>query len=159
MQRFPTFAACPVCGDPAVNPGALAVTWYWDEPACTVKGLFTPDGRHTGYAGRMHGGLVSSLLDEAMAWACAVERGSYCVTGELKVRFKSSAPLGEQLEVRGRVVGDAWGPYLKATGELIAPDGRVVATGSAVFSALPRDESLAMREALRFEPGDLDVLA
>lgn len=159
MRRFPTFPGCPVCGDPSTNPGALAVTWYWDEAGRRVVGHFTPDSRHTGYAGRMHGGLVSSLLDEAMAWACAVDRRTYCVTGELNVRFKSPATLDERLEVRGRALGAAWGPYLKAAGELRAAGGALLATASATFSCLPVAESLSMRAALRFEPGDLDVLA
>ncbi len=107
----------------------------------------------------MHGGIVASLLDECLAWACAVGRGTYFVTGELKVRFKASARLGHELEVRGRAAGAAWGPYLKAAGELRAPGGALLASATAIFSALPRGESLAMREALEFQPGDLDVLA
>jgi acyl-coenzyme A thioesterase PaaI-like protein len=159
MRPFPRYPRCPVCGDPAVNPGALGVRWLWDDKAGRVVGRFTPGQDHTGYAGRMHGGLVSALLDEAMAWACAVERRTYCVTGELKVRFKGTATLGDELTVTARVVGGAWGPYLKAESELRSSSGELHASATSTFAALPREESLAMREALLIRPGDLDVLS
>jgi acyl-coenzyme A thioesterase PaaI-like protein len=159
MQPFPTFPRCPVCGDPGVNPGALAVRWYWDQDRSCVVGSFTPTDVHTGYAGRMHGGLVSSLLDEAMAWACAVEKRAYCVTGELSVRFKTAAALGDALRVDARVAGKGWGPYVKAEAELRSSTGELHASARATFAALGREESLAMRDALVLAPGDLDVLA
>ncbi len=159
MQPFPIYPRCPVCGDPAVSPGALGVRWFWDAAIGSVLGRFTPEDRHTGYAGRLHGGLVSALLDEAMAWACAVERRTYCVTGELRVRFKGAAALGDHLSVSAWVVGAGWGPYLKAESELRSSRGVLHAAATATFAALPREESLAMREALVLHPGDLDVLA
>jgi acyl-coenzyme A thioesterase PaaI-like protein len=148
-----------VCGDSNVNPGALGVRWLWDAAGRRVVGSFTPGHDHTGYAGRMHGGLVSALLDEAMAWACAVERRTYCVTGELRVRFKGSATVGDELVVTARVLGPGWGPYLKAEAELRSSAGELHASAASTFAALPREESLAMRAALTIRPGDLDVLA
>jgi acyl-coenzyme A thioesterase PaaI-like protein len=142
-----------------VSPGALGVRWFWEAADRSVVGRFTPGDGHTGYAGRMHGGLVSALLDEAMAWACAVDRGTYCVTGELKVRFKGAATLGDNLVITARVVGGAWGPYLKAEAELRSSKGHLHAKAAATFAALSREESLAMRDALTIRPGDLDVLA
>jgi acyl-coenzyme A thioesterase PaaI-like protein len=158
MQRFPTLDDCPVCGDPDRHPGSLGVTWWWDDERREAFGVFQAESGHSGYAGRVHGGLLSSLLDECMAWACAVERGSYCVTGDLRVRFKGPAPLAEPLEIRARVSGATWGRYLQAEGDVRTAAGAVVATAAASFAALPRDEALRMRDALRFLPGDLDVL-
>jgi uncharacterized protein (TIGR00369 family) len=147
-----------VCGDRAINPAALEVRWWWQEERGRVVGHFVPDGRHSGYAGIMHGGLLSALLDECLAWACAVERRSYCVTGELTVRFKRPAALGDRLEISGWSAA-RWGRYQKAEGEVRAGDGTLLATVTATFSAMPREQAEALREALRFEPGDLDILA
>lgn len=158
MRRFPTLDQCPVCGDPDVHPGSLGVTWWWDEERREAFGEFRAGSGHSGYAGRVHGGLLTALLDECMAWACAVERGSYCVTGDLRVRFKEPAPIAEPLEVRARVSGETFGPYLRAEGRILTATNVVVAAASASFAALPRDQALRMRDALRFLPGDLDVL-
>jgi acyl-coenzyme A thioesterase PaaI-like protein len=157
LRRFPIYPGCPVCGDPAINPATLGLRWCWDPGRATVVGSFTPAEQHSGFAGRLHGGILSSLLDECMAWACAVERRRYCITGELQVRFKVPARLGEPIEVVANA-GSGWGPYLRATAAARSPRGELIATASATFAALSRQESIVLRDALRFEPGDWDLL-
>ena len=158
LRTFPFYPACPVCGDRGVNPAALEVRWAWDDVRRCVVGSFRPGDEHTGYAGRLHGGILSAVLDECLAWACAVERRTYCMTGELSVRFKAPARLGESIELSGRAL-TSWGPYVRAEGEARSPAGDLIATASSKFAVLSREESLALRAALRFAPGDLDVLA
>jgi acyl-coenzyme A thioesterase PaaI-like protein len=146
-----------VCGDPEVNPAALAVRWEWDDERRCVVGRFRPGAQHTGYAERLHGGILSALLDECLAWACAVERRRYCMTGELSLRFKVPARLGETIEITGRALA-SWGPYVRADGEARSPNGTLIATARSTFATLSLQESLRLRAALRFAPGDLDVL-
>jgi acyl-coenzyme A thioesterase PaaI-like protein len=157
IRTFPSYPACPVCGDREVNPATLAVRWEWDEARRCVVGRFRPGAEHAGYEGRLHGGILSALLDECLAWACAVQRRTYCMTGELSVRFKAPARLGETIEITGRAL-TSWGPYVRAKGEARAPRGELIATASSTFATLSREESLRLHAALRFVPGDLDVL-
>jgi acyl-coenzyme A thioesterase PaaI-like protein len=157
-RTFPIYPACPVCGDPAVNRAALGVRWIWDDDQRRVFGRFTPGPDHAGYAGRMHGGILSALLDECMAWACAVQRHGYCLTGDLHVRFKCAAKLGEPIEIRA-AARDGWGPYLRANGEATSLGGELLASAVATFAMLAPEESMRLRAGLRFEPGDLDVLS
>ncbi|MFH1176114.1 MAG: PaaI family thioesterase [Acidobacteriota bacterium] len=157
-RRFPNYPDCPVCGDHEVNPVTLGVRWSWDDESQRVIGCFTPDRRHTGYAGRLHGGVLSALMDECLAWACAKERASFCITGELTMRFKLPALLGEEIALSGWVV-TARGPYVRAAGETRGPDGRLIATAVGTFRALPREESEALAQSLRLAPGDVDILA
>lgn len=157
IRTFPSYPACPVCGDRDVNPAALGVRWEWDDGRRCVVGRFRPGAEHAGYAERLHGGILSALLDECLAWACAVERHGYCMTGELSVRFKVPAKLGETIEITGRAL-TSWGPYVRAEGEARSPRGELIARASSTFATLPREESLRLRAALRFGPGDLDVL-
>ena len=156
-RAFPTYPACPVCGDREVNPAALGVRWEWDEERACVVGRFRPGTEHAGYEGRLHGGILSSLLDECLAWACAVRRRTYCMTGELSVRFKAPARLGETIEITGRPL-TSWGRYVRAAGQARTPSGELIATASSTFAALSREESLRLHAALRFLPGDLDIL-
>jgi acyl-CoA hydrolase len=135
----------------------MAVTWAWDEAAGRVFGVFTPGDRHAGYAQRMHGGLLTTLLDECMAWAAAMVAGSYCTTGDLQVRFKIPARIGEELTVAGWSE-TSWGPYVRTRGKVTA-NGATLATASATFAAMPRAEALALRAALTFTEHDIDVLA
>jgi len=158
LRPFPCYPACPVCGDRTVNPGSLEVRWSWDDARSRAIGTFVPGTEHTGYAGVLHGGLLTALLDECMAWACAVDRRAYCMTGDLTVRFRSPARLGEALEIGAWTVA-SWGPYVRARGEAVAASGVPVATATATFAALSRQESWALQAALRLSPGDVDVLA
>jgi acyl-coenzyme A thioesterase PaaI-like protein len=156
-RTFPSYPACPVCGDPRVNAGALGIRWEWDDRRRCVVGRFRPGTDHAGYEGRLHGGVLSALFDECLAWACAVERRTFCMTGELAVRFKAPARLGETIEVTGRAL-TSWGPYVRARGEARSTGGALIATASSTFAALSRDESLRLNAALRFERGDWNVL-
>jgi acyl-coenzyme A thioesterase PaaI-like protein len=158
MRTFPYYPGCPVCGDRAHNATTLAMRWSWDDSRRVVTGSFTPGPEHTGYENQLHGGILSALFDECLAWACAVRTGRYCVTGELTVRFKVPATLGEPLLLTG-VAGDAWGPYVKATGEASSASGALLATASAVFSVLSWEHSARLHHALVFAPEDWDVLA
>ncbi len=158
LRPFPSYPACPVCGDPAANPATLGVTWAWDTDRGVVVGRFTPGPLHTGYAGVVHGGLISALLDECLAWACAVTMHAYCMTGELDVRFTAPAPIGEALELRAWSV-HSWGRYVRAQAEARSPQGELLASATATFVALEPARSAALHAALRLRPGDFDVLA
>ncbi|WP_153110878.1 PaaI family thioesterase [Propionivibrio limicola] len=51
-----------------------------------------------GYAGVVHGGMVSTLLDAAMTH-CLFQQGVEAMTASLKVRFFEPVPCTEQLEI------------------------------------------------------------
>jgi len=158
LRPFPSYPACPVCGEKSVTPGALGIRWTWDDARRRARGRFVPGPEHTGYAGVLHGGLLSAILDECLAWACAVEKRSYCLTGELNVRFREPARLGEAIEISAWTVA-AWGPYVKAEAEALSPTGAPVASATATFAAMSREESRALHAALRLAPGDVDILS
>ena len=157
LRSFPAYPRCPVCGDPAVNPAALGVRWFYDEEAGRVVGTFTGGRNHSGYADAMHGGIVASLLDECLAWACAVGRGTYFVTGELTLKYKRAAPLDSAITISGAVV-EARGPYVRATGEARLGDGTLLASAVGTFAAMPRGKALELRAGLVLGPDDIDVL-
>ncbi|MCX7896100.1 MAG: PaaI family thioesterase [Thermoanaerobaculum sp.] len=154
---LPQQPLCPVCGDPGENPASLAVRFTLDTETGVVWARVTLRERHLGYAGRVHGGLIAMLLDEAMAWACAARARTFCTTGELKVRLKKPVPPHQELELRAWVA-DTRGPYLRGLGELTPPAGHLLATATGTFAAMPRQQSLALRRFLRWRTGELDVL-
>ena len=65
-------------------------------------GRFTPAAAHQGYGGIVHGGIISALLDEAVA-KLAFSLGLPAVTAEMTVKFRSPAAPGEELLVTGRL--------------------------------------------------------
>ncbi len=95
---------CYVCG--TKNPIGLNVDFEIDKDARTIKALFIPADLHQGYEGIVHGGILSSLLDEAMA-KLAFSLGIPAVTAEITVKFKAPAIPGQELVVSGKLIQEA----------------------------------------------------
>jgi uncharacterized protein (TIGR00369 family) len=86
---------------------------------------FTPGKEHQGYIGITHGGIISTLLDEAMArfaWA----EGKRAVTAEMNIRLKLPAKTGEELLVMGRITGEDR-RTVTCSAEIRNPAGLIVA--------------------------------
>lgn len=91
---------CFACGPD--NPIGLRL--HFDGESEGVIARVTLGPNFQGWKNIAHGGIAMALLDEAMAHA-AGHAGHRGVTGSMNVRFRKPVPLGEPLEVRGRV---AW---------------------------------------------------
>ena len=52
------------------------------------------------YPGIVHGGIVSTMLDEAMG-GLIVERGEKAVTAKMELRYRKPTPVGEPVTVTG----------------------------------------------------------
>ncbi|MFW5991743.1 MAG: PaaI family thioesterase [Halanaerobiaceae bacterium] len=68
-----------------------------------VEAEFKPGQNHQGYEGIVHGGIVSTLLDEAMVTAI-IESGYEAYTAELRVRFREEIKVDEELKIRGYIL-------------------------------------------------------
>jgi len=66
--------------------------------SCTV-----PD-TYCGFDGMVHGGIITTLMDEAAAWALFARHGKLGVTREMTTRFLKPVPTGAELRVEARVV-------------------------------------------------------
>ncbi len=87
---------CYVCG--SRNPSGLAVQFEIDREKRSIAAAFVPAGEHQGFEGIVHGGILSALLDEAMA-KLAFSLGIPAVTAEITVKFKAPAAPGDNLTV------------------------------------------------------------
>lgn len=58
-----------------------------------------------GYTDVVHGGILSTVLDEIAVYA-GMSLGKKCVTGEISVRFKRPVEIGIEYIVEGKVVND-----------------------------------------------------
>jgi uncharacterized protein (TIGR00369 family) len=103
MQKQPTSAMCFVCG--RANPIGLHIHFFADEQN-RVHAEFTPRVEHQGFPGVMHGGLITTLLDETIG-RTAIANEFWCVTGELNVRFLKPVVIGEPLRLVGEITSRA----------------------------------------------------
>lgn len=107
------------------------------------------DRRFEGWEGIAHGGIVSTILDEVMAWSL-VERETWGLTARLNVAFRRPIPIGRRIRAEGWVV-EAGRRLVRTAGRIVDPAaGLVFATAEAAYLPAPRDRQQAFRERYRF---------
>jgi uncharacterized protein (TIGR00369 family) len=100
MQQLRDNQKCYVCGKN--NPAGLAVDFEIDQAAKSIQATFVPSDLHQGFEGIVHGGILSALLDEAMA-KLTFNLGIPAVTAEMTVKFKAPTAPGDELFISGRI--------------------------------------------------------
>jgi len=128
-MKFETYGNCFVCGEN--NRGGLRLTFEIDHEEQTLRTTFVASPIFQGYDGLVHGGIISTLLDEAMA-KLAYELGYNAVTASLEVRFKKPVPILEPLLVYGEI-SEATQRLVRAKARITRGDGAVLATGSSTL--------------------------
>jgi acyl-coenzyme A thioesterase PaaI-like protein len=120
--------ACFGCGDE--NPIGLHLQFSPTNDGVTAP--FVPLPAHQGFDNVVHGGIISAVLDEAMAWA-TTRAGVWAVTAEMAVRFRNPLAVGEPAIVTARVTKHR-GRLVATTAELTRDrDGASIATATAKF--------------------------
>jgi len=91
---------CVVCGHD--NPHGLGLQFVPSEDGLSVSAAFTCSEPFQGYAGLLHGGVVSAMLDGAMVH-CLFRAGRVAYTGSLEVRFLQPVIVGRNAIVTARL--------------------------------------------------------
>jgi uncharacterized protein (TIGR00369 family) len=145
VNKQPNSAHCFICG--VQNVGGVHVRYYEttsEDGAPELLARFTGRDHHQGYPDRMHGGVITGILDETIGRAINIGAApgadtQWGVTIELEVKFLRPVPLEVELTARGRI--DTISRRLFAgTGELYLPNGEVAATATGKFIQLPLDQ-------------------
>ena len=125
---------CMVCG--VENECGLHAR-FLELDSGELMGVFDPREEHQGYPGRMHGGILTAIVDEAIGRAIAVgDPGAWGVTVELSMRFRRPVPLDRPIRVLARITEDN-GRIFQGVGEIVLDDGTVAVTGWGKYMRLP----------------------
>lgn len=100
LLRLPHTAGCIACGPR--NPHGLHLSLFVDDDAA-VRTEYTPQPEHIGFEGVLHGGVLATVVDEAMVWCATWSGKRFCLCGELTVRYRTPAAVGRPLSVVARV--------------------------------------------------------
>jgi len=95
-----------------------------------VEGRFPCGKLYEGYADVIHGGVVASLLDGAMA-NCMLAKGLEAYTVDLRLRIRGAVRTGIEAVIHGVWIRNA-GP-LHLLHASISQEGRTLATARAKF--------------------------
>ena len=107
------YNSCFGCG--LDNPIGLHLDDF-EIAADSVTARFRPRQQYSGFAGVLHGGIIATLLDEAMAWTAMLLERTFVVTANLELKYRKPAPADALYDVRGTML-ERRGRRLRIAGE------------------------------------------
>jgi len=126
---LPRFEGCTVCGDPDVNPKSLDLQCHYHDGIVTAT--FTPSDDEAGFPGTIHGGVLTSLLDEVSVWASSIAADAFCVTRELRTKYLQPARPGVPLALDARVTDHD--RLITVEARALDPEGELIAQSTGRF--------------------------
>jgi uncharacterized protein (TIGR00369 family) len=120
---------CFGCG--GANARGMKLTFEQDEAAHRIRGAFRLGKEYEGGTGFIHGGIIATVLDEAMG-KVARFRGVPAVTAELVIEYLKPVPVDADLVIEAFEV-EKNGRNLHQAGEIRNRDGVVLARGRGRF--------------------------
>lgn len=123
---------CFGCG-PA-HPIGFRLQFAIEGPETVAR--FTPNDLHQGPPGVMHGGLVSTLIDEVGAWAVIAHRRKFGFTTSLACRFHRAVRIGPEITCRAEIKKET--SRLMDVSVQVHQSGELAASGELRFVILGR---------------------
>ena len=148
MTQLPHTHSCFVCGES--NPIGLNLRFETDGR--TVRTRFTPRPEHIGFKQVVHGGLIATVLDEIMVWACLAQTKRLAYCAELTVRFQNPLRPGEQTIATAELVTNRRGKIFEVKSELQNNSGKILATAAGKYIAVEAVELANMATDLVGDP-------
>jgi uncharacterized protein (TIGR00369 family) len=121
---------CFGCG--GANDDGMKLTFVQDNEKRRIIGRFVLGERYQGGGGMAHGGIIATLLDEAMGKVCRF-REARAVTAELNIQYLRPVNVRDEIVVEGWEEAEQKGRNLFHVGEIRNAAGEVLARGQARF--------------------------
>ncbi|HET8523946.1 MAG TPA: PaaI family thioesterase [Thermomicrobiales bacterium] len=129
---------CFGCG--ALNPHGLHLVFYPREDNRGVWSPWTPEQVHEGYTGIVHGGIISAVLDEVMAWSL-YQRQIWAVTAKMELAFRKPVEVGVSTRAIGQIDADR-GRVIEMSAQLRrVADDTLLAGATATFIKVPEQQA------------------
>ena len=139
-DQQPSSRWCFVCG--VENPCGLNIRFFNDGYHRSLARVILSE-QYQSYPGIVHGGILTTILDETMGRAILAEDTSdeisearFMFTARMETRFRKPVPLNQEFIVRGRVEEDR-GRMAHVSGEVVLANGSVAVEASATLVSVP----------------------
>jgi len=118
---------CFACGQDNLKGMRLKFAQEGNRFVCRFK----LGKRYTGPPGYCHGGIIATILDDAMGKLCKL-RQVIAVTSKMTVEYVKPVPLHKPLRVESHELSKR-GRRLTHKAEILSEEGRVLARSKGVF--------------------------
>ena len=144
---------CFACG--TLNTNGLGLELHLEHERSWTSLVL--DRRFEGWEGIAHGGIVSTILDEVMAWSL-VASDNWGVTARLAVEFRKPVPIETRLRADGWVTRARRRVVDTAARMVDLETGAELATATGVYVAADGDRKRALQERYGFRRLDAGVV-
>jgi uncharacterized protein (TIGR00369 family) len=131
---------CFGCG--VTNRSGLRLKFFVDQDQRVICHFKVPR-RFEGPPGHVHGGVIATLLDEAMSKANRL-KGVVAMTRQMEVEYLRPVPLNAPLTIEGRSSG-AEGRKHRCEAEIRNANGTVLASGRGLFVQIDPERLASLR--------------
>lgn len=137
LRKQNNSSECIVCGK---NSDASIKAEFYDVENGLVVCVFNPKDKHQSYRNRMHGGLITAILDETIGRAIQYgDKDVWGVTMEISVKFRKPVPLNSDLICVAKIDKESSLGFL-GSGFIEDKRGNLLATATAKYMKLPPDK-------------------
>jgi uncharacterized protein (TIGR00369 family) len=123
---------CFACGNS--NPEGMRLKFTYDEERDCFVCRFRLGKRYTGPPGHAHGGIIATILDEAMGKVNKL-RHVVALTSQITVDYLKPVPLNKPLRVESREVRVRGRRHINMA-EILDPKDEVLARSRGLFIAI-----------------------
>jgi uncharacterized protein (TIGR00369 family) len=130
---------CFACGQN--NPSGMRLRFTLDEARQTFVCKFRLSKRYTGPPGHCHGGIIATILDDAMGKVNKL-RHVIALTKEMRVEYLKPVPLHKPLHVEGSEVSVQGRIHIN-TAKILNDKNEVLARSQGTFIAIDPEKMFA----------------
>jgi uncharacterized protein (TIGR00369 family) len=130
---------CFVCG--MNNPDGMRLKFTLDEARQTFVSRFRLGKRYTGPPGHTHGGIIASILDDAMGKVNKLQN-VIALTKEMTIEYLKPVPLHQPLRVEGRGVSIEGRRHINQAA-ILNEKNEVLARSRGLFIAIDPEKMFA----------------
>jgi uncharacterized protein (TIGR00369 family) len=123
---------CFACGKD--NPDGMRLKFAYDEDRARFVCRFRLRKRYSGPPGHAHGGIIATILDEAMGKVNKL-RQVVALTSQMTVNYLKPVPLNQSLHVESRELSVRGRRHVNVA-EILNSKNEVLARGKALFIAI-----------------------
>ena len=137
---LPYSDGCFVCGHNNIH--GLQVQFYVQDSSVKVDLNFAP--HFNSFPHITHGGVLSSILDEAMGWSAFIfsDIETFLFTRELNVTYKRNAPIGEPLLLTAEYVRAERGGMFCTKGKITDKDDKIITVSKGLFFPTSKEKMM-----------------
>ena len=120
------------------NPHGMRLKFAYDEAGKRFVCRFRLSKRYTGPPGHAHGGIIATILDEAMGKVNKIHN-VIALTSEISVQYLKPVPLGKPLQVESHEVSVRGRRHINAAA-ILNQRGDVLARSQGTFIAVDAEK-------------------